>query len=394
MIGVIARKLFGSSNERRIKGYLPRVAQINALEKELEGLSDEALRARTEAFKQQVAEGTSLDDILVPAFATCREAAKRTLGQRHFDVQLIGGMILHEGRIAEMKTGEGKTLVATLPVYLNALGGRGVHVVTVNDYLAKRDSEWMGQIYNFLGLKVGVIVHGLDDEQRKAAYDADVTYGTNNELGFDYLRDNMKYRLEDMVQRGHIYAIVDEVDSILIDEARTPLIISGPLDDRSEFYNTIDAYIPRLEKGDYEVDEKQRTVTLTEAGMEKMEQTLRANDLLKGDSLYDVENVSTVHHVNQALAGAQAVPARQGLHRAQRRGGDHRRVHRPDDAGSAVFGRAAPGAGGEGAPAGSAGEPDAGLDHLPELLPHVREAGGHDRHGADRGGRVPRHLQP
>ena len=301
MIGAIARKLFGSSNERRIKGYLPRVGQINALEKELEALSDEALRARTEEFKRQVAEGASLDDILVPAFATCREAAKRTLGQRHFDVQLIGGMILHEGRIAEMKTGEGKTLVATLAVYLNALGGRGVHVVTVNDYLAKRDAEWMGQIYNFLGLKVGVIVHGLDDEQRKAAYDADVTYGTNNELGFDYLRDNMKYRLEDMVQRGHIFAIVDEVDSILIDEARTPLIISGPLDDRSEFYNTIDAYIPRLEKGDYEVDEKQRTVTLTEAGMEKMEQTLRANDLLKGESLYDVENVSTVHHVNQAL---------------------------------------------------------------------------------------------
>ncbi len=301
MIGVIARKLFGSSNERRIKSYMPRVAAINALEQELEGLSDEALRARTDAFKQQVAEGTSLDDILVEAFATCREAAKRTLGQRHFDVQLIGGMILHEGRIAEMKTGEGKTLVATLPVYLNALAGRGVHVVTVNDYLAKRDAEWMGQIYNFLGLKVGVIVHGLDDEQRKIAYDADVTYGTNNELGFDYLRDNMKYRLEDMVQRGHIYAIVDEVDSILIDEARTPLIISGPLDDRSEFYNTIDAYIPKLAKSDYEVDEKQRTVTLTEAGMEKMEQMLRTDDLLKGQSLYDVENVSTVHHVNQAL---------------------------------------------------------------------------------------------
>src|SRR3954465_2982688 len=301
MIGVIARKLFGSSNERRIKGYLPRVAQINALEKELAGLSDEAVRARTETFKQQVAAGTSLDDILVPAFATCREAAKRTLGQRHFDVQLIGGMILHEGRIAEMKTGEGKTLVATLPVYLNALAGRGVHVVTVNDYLAKRDSEWMGQIYNFLGLSVGVIVHGLDDEQRKRAYDADVTYGTNNELGFDYLRDNMKYRLEDMVQRGHIYAIVDEVDSILIDEARTPLIISGPLDDRSECYNTIDAYSPKLEKADFEVDEKQRTVTLTEVGMEKMEQMLRSNGLLKGDSLYDVENVSTVHHVNQAL---------------------------------------------------------------------------------------------
>jgi preprotein translocase subunit SecA len=301
MIGVIARKLFGSSNERRIKAYLPRVAEINALEKELEALSDEALRARTDAFKQQVAAGTSLDDILVEAFATCREASKRTLGQRHFDVQLMGGMILHEGRISEMKTGEGKTLVATLPVYLNALAGRGVHVVTVNDYLAKRDAEWMGQIYNFLGLKVGVIVHGLDDEQRKIAYDADVTYGTNNELGFDYLRDNMKYRLEDMVQRGHIYAIVDEVDSILIDEARTPLIISGPLDDRSEFYNTIDAYIPKLDKADYEVDEKQRTVTLTEVGMEKMEQMLRSSDLLKGQSLYDVENVSTVHHVNQAL---------------------------------------------------------------------------------------------
>ena len=301
MIGAIARKLFGSSNERRIKSYLPRVAEINALESELEPLSDEELRARTETFKQQVAAGASLDDLLVPAFATCREAAKRTLGQRHFDVQLIGGMILHEGRIAEMKTGEGKTLVATLPVYLNALSGRGVHVVTVNDYLAKRDAEWMGQIYNFLGLKVGVIVHGLDDEQRKQAYDADVTYGTNNELGFDYLRDNMKYRLEDMVQRGHIFAIVDEVNSILIDEARTPLIISGPLDDRSDFYNTIDAYIPKLDKPDYEVDEKQRTVTLSEVGMEKMEQMLRGANLLKGEHLYDVENVSAVHHVNQAL---------------------------------------------------------------------------------------------
>jgi preprotein translocase subunit SecA len=301
MIAALARKLFGSSNERRIKSYMPRIAQINALEKEFEALSDEELRARTEKFKQQVAEGTSLDDLVVPAFATCREAAKRTLGQRHFDVQLIGGIILHEGAISEMKTGEGKTLVATLPVYLNALSGRGVHVVTVNDYLAKRDAEWMGQIYNFLGLKVGVIVHGLDDDQRRQAYDADVTYGTNNELGFDYLRDNMKYRLEDMVQRGHIYAIVDEVDSILIDEARTPLIISGPLDDRSDFYNTIDAYIPKLEKTDYEVDEKQRTVTLSEQGMEKMEQMLRTDDLLKGDSLYDVENVSTVHHVNQAL---------------------------------------------------------------------------------------------
>src|SRR5262245_52793059 len=301
MIGALARKLFGSSNERRIKSYMPRVDEINALEKELEDLSDAALRARTDEFKKQVADGKSLDDILVPAFATCREASKRTLGQRHFDVQLVGGMILHEGRISEMKTGEGKTLVATLPVYLNALAGRGVHVVTVNDYLAKRDAEWMGQIYKFLGLSVGVIVHGLDDEQRKQAYDCDVTYGTNNELGFDYLRDNMKLRLEDMVQRGHIFAIVDEVDSILIDEGRTPLIISGPLDDRSEFYNTIDTYIPKLAKAEYEVDEKQRTVTMTEAGMEKMEQMLRNDGLLKGEHLYDVENVSTVHHVNQAL---------------------------------------------------------------------------------------------
>ena len=301
MIGAVARKLFGSANERRIRSYQPRVDAINALEKEIEALSDEQLRARSDEFKKQIVDGTALDDLLVPAFATVREAAKRTLGQRHFDVQLVGGMILHEGKIAEMKTGEGKTLVATLPVYLNALAGSGVHVVTVNDYLAKRDAEWMGQIYGFLGLTTGVIVHGLDDEQRKKAYDCDITYGTNNELGFDYLRDNMKYRMEDMVQRGHIYAIVDEVDSILIDEARTPLIISGPLDDRSEFYNTIDAFIPRLDKTDFEVDEKQRTVTMTEAGMEKMEVMLREANLLKGGKLYDVENVSVVHHVNQAL---------------------------------------------------------------------------------------------
>src|SRR5476649_1206123 len=301
MIGAVARKLFGSANERRIRSYQPRVDAINAMEADVAALTDDELRGRTATFKKQVADGASLDDILVPAFATVREAAKRAIGQRHFDVQLIGGMILHEGKIAEMKTGEGKTLVATLAVYLNAVSGRGVHVVTVNDYLAKRDAEWMGQIYGFLGLTVGVIVHGLDDEQRKKAYDCDVTYGTNNELGFDYLRDNMKYRMEDMVQRGHIFAIVDEVDSILIDEARTPLIISGPLDDRSEFYNTIDTYIPLLDKTDYEVDEKQRTVTLTEAGMEKLERRLEAAGQLKGESLYDVENVSVVHHVNQAL---------------------------------------------------------------------------------------------
>ena len=301
MIGAVARKLFGSANERRIRSYQPRVAAINALETEVAALTDDELRARTDDFKKQIAEGASLDDLLVPAFATVREAARRTLGQRHFDVQLIGGMILHDGKIAEMKTGEGKTLVATLPVYLNALSGRGVHVVTVNDYLAKRDAEWMAQIYGFLGLTTGVIVHGIDDEERKKSYDCDITYGTNNELGFDYLRDNMKYRMEDMVQRSHVFAIVDEVDSILVDEARTPLIISGPLDDRSEFYNTIDEYIPRLDKPDFEVDEKQRTVTMTEAGMEKMEVALREAGLLKGEKLYDVENVSVVHHVNQAL---------------------------------------------------------------------------------------------
>ena len=302
MIGALARKFFGSANDRRIKGYQSRVAAINALEPELEALSDEELKARTATFRQQVQDGDLLDELLIPAFATVREAAKRTLGQRHFDVQLIGGMVLHEGDIAEMKTGEGKTLVATLAVYLNALAGKGVHVVTVNDYLAKRDAAWMGQIYSFLGLTTGVIVHGLDDAQRKEAYACDITYGTNNEYGFDYLRDNMKYRLEDMVQRGHYFAIVDEVDSILIDEARTPLIISGPLDDRSEFYNTIDTYIPKLTKtDDFEVDEKQRTVTLTEGGMEKIESLLRDAGQLKGDSLYDVENVSVVHHINQAL---------------------------------------------------------------------------------------------
>src|SRR6266496_3204256 len=301
MIGAIARKLFGTSNERRIKSYLPRVAAINALEPELDQLSDEALRARTDAFKKQVAEGASLDDVLVEAFATVREAGKRTIGQRHFDVQLIGGMILHEGKISEMKTGEGKTLVATLAVYLNALAGKGVHVVTVNDYLARRDAAWMGEIYSFLGMTTGVIVHGLDDAERKTSYACDITYGTNNELGFDYLRDNMKYRLEDMVQRGHVYAIVDEVDSILIDEARTPLIISGPLDDRSDFYNTIDTFIPKLDKADYEVDEKQRTAALSEVGMTRLEDMLRDAGLLKSEALYDVENVSVVHHINQAL---------------------------------------------------------------------------------------------
>ena len=239
-------KVFGSANDRRIKSYRPTADAINALEPELEQLTDAELRARTETFRQQLADGTDLDELLVPAFATVREAARRTLGQRHFDVQMIGGMVLHQGKIAEMKTGEGKTLVATLAVYLNALTGRGVHVVTVNDYLAKRDAEWMGRIYKFLGLSVGCIVHDLDDDERREQYACDVTYGTNNELGFDYLRDNMKMSASEMVQRGHVYAIVDEVDSILIDEARTPLIISGPVEDRSELYNALDELVRQV----------------------------------------------------------------------------------------------------------------------------------------------------
>jgi preprotein translocase subunit SecA len=299
--GGLARKIFGSANDRRVKGFRPRVEAINAMENELAALSDEQLRARTDQFRQDIANGASLDDVLIPAFATVREASKRVLGMRPFDVQLMGGMVLHGGDIAEMRTGEGKTLVATLPVYLNALEGKGVHVVTVNDYLATRDSEWMGRIYKFLGLTVGVIVHGLSDEQRKAAYACDVTYATNNELGFDYLRDNMKYERDQMVQRGHNYAIVDEVDSILVDEARTPLIISGPLEDRSEMYNTVDTFIIQLQPADYEIDEKQRTAIFTEEGTEKLENMLRQAGLLKGESLYDVENVAMVHHVNNAL---------------------------------------------------------------------------------------------
>ncbi len=299
--GTLASKVFGSSNDRKLKKYGPIVATINALETETVALSDDQLRGCTEIFRQRLRDGADLDDLIPEAFATVREGAKRAIGQRHFDVQMIGGMVLHEGRIAEMRTGEGKTLVATLAVYLNALAGKGVHVVTVNDYLARRDAAWMGAIYTFMGLRVGCILHELSDPQRREQYAADVTYGTNNEFGFDYLRDNMKYAASEMVQRGHHFAIVDEVDSILIDEARTPLIISGPLDDRSELYNKVDTFIPKLEKGDYELDEKTRIVSLTEGGNEKIERLLSAADMLKGDSLYDIENVSLVHHVQQAL---------------------------------------------------------------------------------------------
>src|SRR5471030_194751 len=302
MLGALARSLFGSANDRVVKGFDRTVAKINTLEAEFAALSDEELRGKTAVFRARLEKGETLDDLLPEAFATVREGAKRALGQRHFDVQLKGGMVLHSGKIAEMKTGEGKTLVATLAVYLNALEGKGVHVVTVNDYLAKRDAEWMGRVYKFLGLTVGVIVHDLSDEQRKAAYGSDVTYGTNNEIGFDYLRDNMKYRLDAMVQRPFNFAIVDEVDSILIDEARTPLIISGPAEDSSELYRRVDAVIPRLKPEHYEKDEKTRTVVFTEIGVEGVEDLLREDGLLpEGQSLYAPTQVTVLHHVSQAL---------------------------------------------------------------------------------------------
>jgi preprotein translocase subunit SecA len=271
MFSSIIKKFIGSKNERDLKRLWPIVAKINAMESSLAALTDDQLRGKTVEFKERHAKGESLDSLLPEAFAVCREAGKRALGMRHFDVQLIGGMVLHSGKISEMKTGEGKTLVATLAAYLNAISGKGVHVVTVNDYLAKRDSEWMGRLYGFLGLTVGVIVHGVEDDQRRINYAADITYGTNNEFGFDYLRDNMKYSLADMVQRGHRFAIVDEVDSILIDEARTPLIISGPTDDRSEFYRTVNSLIPLLNDEDFELDEKQRSCVYTERGSEQFE---------------------------------------------------------------------------------------------------------------------------
>ncbi|MFZ3006552.1 MAG: DEAD/DEAH box helicase, partial [Phenylobacterium sp.] len=302
---MLFQRFFGSSNDRKVKAMTARVAKINALEPQIQALSDEALRAKTTEFKARLAKGETLDQLLEEAFAVVREAARRVLGQRHFDVQLVGGMVLHQGGIAEMRTGEGKTLVATAPVYLNALAGKGVHVITVNDYLAQLHGDWMGQVYSFLGLTSGNIVHGLSQGQRQAAYNADITYGTNNEFGFDYLRDNLVYDASEMVQRGHHFVIVDEVDSILIDEARTPLIISGPTEDRSELYKTIDLLIKELIKDPttFDHDEKQKQVILTEDGAEKIEDILMSGGHLAEDTagLYDAANVSIVHHVNQAL---------------------------------------------------------------------------------------------
>src|SRR4051795_2627248 len=301
MFAAVAKSIFGSANDRYVRSLGKYVDAVNALEPNIHALSDDELRGQTELLRQRLANREKLEDLLPEAFATVREAAIRTLGQRHYDVQLIGGIALRRGEIAEMKTGEGKTLVATLAVYLNALEGKGVHVVTVNDYLARRDADWMGQIYRFLGMSVGVIVPNLTDQQRRMAYGSDITYGTNNEFGFDYLRDNMKYERGSMVQRHFNFAIVDEVDSILIDEARTPLIISGPTDDKSELYMSVDKIVKGLVPVDYDLDEKQRSVVLTEDGTEKMERLLEDAGLLVGSNLYDFENTLVVHHLNQAL---------------------------------------------------------------------------------------------
>ena len=301
MFSKITSRFFGSANDRQIKKYKPTIDIINKLEKNFKSLSDNDLKLKTVEFKKRLSDKETIISVLPEAFAVVREAAKRTLNQRHFDVQLMGGLVLHEGKIAEMKTGEGKTLVATLACYLNALEEKGVHVVTVNDYLARRDSEWMGQIYNFLGVSVGCIISDMDDNERRAAYNCDITYGTNNEFGFDYLRDNMKYSLEEMVQRPFNFAIVDEVDSILIDEARTPLVISGHSEDSSVLYNSIDKFIPLLKENDYELDEKQRTCNLTDQGINNIEKALISEKIMENGSLFDVKNVSLLHHINQAL---------------------------------------------------------------------------------------------
>ena len=406
MINAILTRIVGTKNERELKRIRPMVAQIGAFEPALRALDDHALAAKTVEFRERLARGASLDDLLPEAFAVVREGGRRVLNMRHFDVQLIGGMVLHRGMIAEMKTGEGKTLVATLAAYLNALTGKGVHVVTVNDYLAQRDAEWMGRLYRFLGLTVGVIQHSMDDRERQEAYGADITYGTNNEFGFDYLRDNMKFDLGMYVQRGHNFAIVDEVDSILIDEARTPLIISGPAEESTDKYYRIDQIVPKLKPGaritgdkkaeeraelektgDYIVDEKNKTVTLTEMGMAHCER------LLGVKNLWDPSNMDVLHHVNQGLRAHCLFHRDVDYVVKDGAGHDRRRVHRAPHARAALVRRPAPGGRGQGEGQDRAREPDPRHDHLPELLPHVREARGHDRHRRDRGPRVRQDLQ-
>jgi len=388
MISGFLTKIFGSRNERLLKTYQRNVERINSLEAQMSALSDEALRAKTDEFRGRVVAGEELDALLPEAFAVVREAAKRTLGMRHFDVQLVGGMVLHSGKIAEMRTGEGKTLVATLPAYLNALAGKGVHIVTVNDYLASRDAEWMGKVHKFLGMSVGVILTQQANEEKRAAYAADITYGTNNEFGFDYLRDNMEYSVADRRQRGLNYAIVDEVDSILIDEARTPLIISGPAEDHTDTYVRINE-VPKLltrqpdEKGegDFWVDEKAHQVHISEAGHEKLEGILSRMGLLsEGESLYAPGNIILMHHLNAALR------AHTLFHRDQQYVVQNNEVVIVDE----FTGRLMPGrrwseglhqAGGQGRRQDPGREPDLRQHHVPELLPHVRQVGRHDGNG-------------
>ena len=407
MIGTVLGKIFGTRNERELKRLQPIVAAIGALEPGLRALSDEELRAKTAAFREKLAQGASLEDLKVEAFAVVREAGRRALGMRHFDVQLVGGLVLHEGTIAEMRTGEGKTLVATLPAYLNALEGKGVHVVTVNDYLARRDAEWMGRIYRFLGMSVGCIQHDLDKESRRIAYTSDVTYGTNNEFGFDYLRDNMEFTAATMVQQlGHHFAIVDEVDSILIDEARTPLIISGPSEGDVNKYYLVDRIVPRLHRrpghrrgraargpggsrGDRRLHRRHQGTVGDPDRTGRVPRREAARGL---EPLRPQEHRPAPRHAAGA-ARPRALRARRRLHGRGRRGRDRRRVHRPEDARPPLVGRAAPGGRGQGRGQDPEREPDPRDDHLPELLPDVQEALGDDRHRGDRGQRVRRDLQ-
>ena len=411
MIASLVRKVVGSRNARELKRMGRIVARINALEESMQALTDEQLAAKTPEFRERL-QSETLDDLLPEAFAAAREASRRTRGERPYDVQLIGGITLHEGKIAEMRTGEGKTLVATLPAYLNALGGGAVHIVTVNDYLARRDAAWMGPIYDALGMTVGVLQSQQDRDSKHAAYRADITYGTNSEFGFDYLRDNMVFTRDDRSQRALDYAIVDEVDSILIDEARTPLIISGPATESNtnlyDLYRKINRLAPKLkqqdkiernlpailqgdeaepeETGDFFIDEKNRQVELTERGHELVENELKRLGLLdENDSLFAAANLELLHHVNTALKAHFLFPARCPLHGAGRRGGDRRRAHRPCAAGADLAGRRPPGHRGQGRAAGPARDADGCVDDPAELLPPVRQTRRDDGHGRHRG---------
>ncbi len=387
-MGILDR-ILRAGEGKKVKALAGLVPEISAFEDEMRRLSDDDLKAKTPEFRGRIERGESLDDLLPEAFAVTREAAGRVIGQRHFDVQMMGGAALHFGWVAEMKTGEGKTLVSTLPAYLNGLSGQGMHIITVNDYLARRYAEWMGRIHNWLGLGVGLVVPGYREQPalKREDYAADITYGTNNEFGFDYLRDNMATQLANKVQRGHVYAIVDEVDSILIDEARTPLIISGRIADAAKLYYKFASIVRGLKRDvDYEVEEDKRLVMPTEAGIEKVEEALGL------ENLYDEVQQNLVHQLQAALKAKELYRARQGVHRPGWRGEDRRRVHRPHPRGSPLERGSPPGGRGEGRGEDQGGEPDPRHDHPAELLPHVREARRHDRHGPDRSGRADGHL--